>query len=227
MLFISIKKKTIGLFFLAIILCLVAVTIYSAAKVSHNENKYQSVLAMTQMFDDTHFIAYISDVEAHKNKQNIEVFDITKGEVIITEPTCMDIQNEVFNYVKTIKSLYTKVMPFPEKGYVIRVPFDTPIKVNQKLINEAGIKAVDSLFIILSDKEAPIMLILDGQERPYFYTFNANIQALLDYVKLKPLADQSQESMEDTDQENTDIPTEIETEEEPSDTTTEKVEETD
>ncbi len=227
MLFIGIKKKTAGLFFLAIILCLVAVTIYSAVKVSHNENKYQSVLAMTQMFDDTHFIAYISDMEAHKDKQNIEVFDITKGKVIITEPSSIDIQNEVFNYVKTIKSLYTRVMAFPEKGYVIRVPFDTPIKVKQKLINDAGIKVLDSVFIILSDKEAPIMLILDSQERPYFYTFNASIKPLLDYVKLSPEAEQSKESMEDTDLENNDIPTEIETEEQISDTTKETEEESD
>lgn len=214
MLFISIKKKTLGLFFVAIILCLVVVIIYSTVKVSHNENKYQSVLAMTQMFDDTHFIAYITDVEAHKEKQSVEVFDIAKGEVIITEPSSIDIQNEVFNYVKTIKGLYTKVMPFPEKGYIIRVPFDTPIKVNQELLNNAGIRALDSIFIILSDKEAPIILILDNQEKPYFYTFNASVQPLLDYVKLKPEADKSQESMENPDLENTDIPTEIETEEE-------------
>lgn len=208
MLFISIKKKTMGIFLLAIILCLVVVTIYSAVKVSHNENKYQSVLAMTKMFDDTHFIAYISDVETHKDKQNIEVFDITKGEVIISEPICIDIQNEVFNYVKTIKNLYTKVMPFPEKGYVIRVPFENPIKVKEKILNDAGIKVLDSVFIILSDKEAPIMLILDSQERPYFYTFNSSIQPLLDYVKLKPETERSNNSNE-----NTDIPTEIEKEE--------------
>ena len=224
MLFISIKKKTLGLVFVGIILCLVVVLIYSTVKVSHNENKYQSVLAMTQMFDDTHFIAYISDVEAHKNKQNVEVFDIAKGEVILTEPSSIDIQSEVFNYVKTIKGLYTKVMPFPEKGYVIRVPFDTPMKVDQELLNKSGIKVVDSLFIILSDKEAPIMLILDSQERPYFYTFNASVQPLLDYVKLKPEENKSQESMENIDLENTDITTENETGEEPDDTATEKEE---
>jgi len=219
MLFISIKKKTMGLFLAAVILCLVAVIIYTAVRVSYNENKYQSVLAMTQMFDDTHFIAYISNVEAHKEKRNIEVFDIAKGEVIRSEPSNIDIQNEVFNYVKSIKSLYTKVMPFPDKGYVIRVPFDTPMKVDQKLLLESGIKAVDSIFIILSDKEAPIMLILDSQERPYFYTFNASVQPLLDYVKLKPEAEKPQESQDDTNQEDTDIPTEIETEEELPDLT--------
>ena len=105
-------------------------------------------------------------------------------------------------------------MPFPDKGYVIRVPFDTPMKVDQKLLNKSGIKVVDSVFIILSDKEAPIMLILDSQERPYFYTFNASVQPLLDYVNLKPEEDKQQESMDDAGQENTDIPTEVETEEE-------------
>lgn len=209
MVFISIKKKTFGIFLVIVIFCLLAVTVYAAVKVSHNENKYQSVLVMTQMFDDTHFIAYISGKDAKDRSKNIEVFDITKGEVIISEPSNINIQNEVFNYLKTIKSLYTKVMPFPEKGYVIRVPFNESIKVKQKILNESGIKTLDSLFIILSDKEAPIILILDSQERPYFYTFNASIQPLLDYVKLDPEAEQSNYNLEDTG-----IPADIEVEDE-------------
>ncbi len=192
MIFISVKRKTLGFIVLAIILCLVAVSIYSTVKIAQNENKYQSVLNMTRMFEDTHFIAYISDVEAQRESQGIEVFDIGKSEVISKAPLTADIQNEVFNYVKAIDKLYTKVMPFPEKGYVIRVPFEPPMNVKVKLLNESGIKTLDSVFIIISDKEAPILLVLDSQRRPYFYTFKASVQPLLDYVKLKPQAKASE-----------------------------------
>lgn len=209
MIFISIRKKTFGIFLAIVIMCLLAVTVYAAVKVTHNENKYQSVLTITRMFDDTHFIAYISGRDPDHRSKNIEVFDITKGEVIFSEPCSLDIQNEVFNYVKTIKSLYTKVMPFPDKGYVIRVPFDPPMKTDQKLLNKSGIKTLDSVFIILSDKEIPIMLVLDSQERPYFYTFNASIQPLLDHVKLNPGAERSGEHLKDAD-----APSESETGEE-------------
>lgn len=222
MIFISIKKKTLGLILVVVILCLLVVSIYATVKVSHNENKYQSVLVMTEMFEDTHFIAYISGREAERETKRIEVFDITKGKVILSEPINMDIQNEVFNYVKTIKSLYTKVIPFPEKGYVIRVPFDASLKVKQKLLNQVGIKSLDSIFIILSDKEAPILLVLDSQERPYFYTFNASIQPLLDYVKLNPEAEQSKDTLEDAN-----TSTNIETEQEFSNTPTESEKELD
>ena len=197
MIFIGIRKRTFGIFLAVVILCLLAVSVYAAVKVSHNENKYQSVLAMTKMFDDTHFIAYISGSNTAERSKNIEAFDITKGEIIISQPSNINIQNEVFNYLKTIKSLYTKVMPFPDKGYVIRVPFNESIRVDQKILNDSGIKSVDSLYIILSDKEAPIILILDNQERPYFYTFNASIQPLLEYIKLNPEAEQSINSLED------------------------------
>lgn len=190
MIFISIKRKTLGLIVSFVILILVAATVFATVQVFNNQNKYESVLAMTEMFEDTNFIKYISGVETSQKKpgekQFVEVFDIEEGKVIISELSNLEIQNEVCNYLKTIKSLYTKVMPFPEKGYVIRIPFEKPIKVDQKLLNKSGIKAVDSVFIIVSDKEAPIMLILDGQEKPYFYTFNASIQPLLDYVKLNP-----------------------------------------
>lgn len=210
MIFITVKKKTLGIIVLVIILCLIGVTIYSSARIAQNENKYQSVLGITRMFDDTHFITYMSDVseeEAQREKPNVEVFDISRGEVVVKKPLNADIQNEVFNYVKTIKSLYTKVMPFPEKGYVIRVPFDPARAVDIKLLNDAGIKTLDSVFIIVSDKEAPIILVLDSQRRPYFYTFNASVKPLLDYLKIKPEAkaldenDASQDQTTDLEQE--------------------------
>lgn len=186
MIFISIRKKTFGIFLTVVVLCILAITVYAAVKVSQSVNKYNSVLEITRMFDDTHFIAYITDRNENNNSKNIEVFDITKGGVIARKPSTMEMQNEVINYVKSIKSLCTKIMPFPEKGYVIRVPIDPPVKVKQKQLNDAGIKTLDCVFIILSDKEDPILLVLDKQERPYFYTFDASIQPLLDYMKLSP-----------------------------------------
>ena len=71
MVFISIKKKPWNILSYRYLLpfgghCL------CCCKVSHNENKYQSVLAMTQMFDDTHFIAYISGKDAKDRSKNIE-----------------------------------------------------------------------------------------------------------------------------------------------------------
>jgi hypothetical protein len=227
MIFIGIRKRTFGILLAVLILCLLAVTAYAAIKVSHNENKYQSVLAITKMFDDTHFIAYISGSNTEDRSKNIEVFDIVKGEVIISEPSNISIQKEVFNYLKTIKSLYTKVMPFPDKGYVIRVPFNESVRVDQKILNDSGIKSIDSLYIILSDKEAPIILILDSHERPYFYTFNASIQPLLEYVKLNPETESKKESIYDADQRENIIPEEIETYENKEDVTTENEEKSD
>ncbi len=186
MIFVSVRRKTLGFIVLAIILCLVVFSIYSTVRIAQNENKYQSVLNMTRMFEDTHFIAYLSDEETQRENQNVEVFDIGRGEVISKTPLNKEIQNEVFNYVKAIKSLYTKVIPFPEKGYVIRVPFDPPMKVKSKYLNDVGIKTLSSVFIIISEKEAPLLLVLDNQQRPYFYIFNASVQPLLDFVKLTP-----------------------------------------
>ncbi|HBR03321.1 MAG TPA: hypothetical protein DD738_12010 [Ruminiclostridium sp.] len=185
MVFISVKRKTLGFVALIVILCLVAVSIYSILKIAENENKYQSILVMARMFQDTDFIAYISDQEAKAEKPVIEVFDISKGEVISKTSVNIEIQNEVFHYIKAVKTLYTKVIPFPSKGYIIRVPFEKPMNVKIKLLNDVGIKTLDSAFIILSEKEAPLLLVLDDQHRPYFYTFNASVQPLLDYVKLE------------------------------------------
>ena len=60
----------------AIILCLVVVNLLYR-KVSHQENYTKSVLAMTQMFDDTTFIA-ISQMWKLQGKTVREVFDIKR-----------------------------------------------------------------------------------------------------------------------------------------------------
>ena len=193
MIFITIKKKTLGFALLVIILFVAGVAFYSSSRIAQNENKYQSVLGITQRFDDTHFITYMSDENALNESPNVEVFDIEQGKVVAKKPVNMEIQNEVFNYVKTVKALYTKVIPFPGKGFVIRVPFEPVRDVSIKLLNDSGIKTLDSVFIIITDTEQPIILVLDSQQRPYFYTFNANIQPLLDYLSVKPGEQVSQE----------------------------------
>jgi len=167
--------------------------VYSSAKIAENENKYQSILCLARMFDEATFIAYLGDISAQTDKYNIEVFDIEKGEVIIKKSISPDMQNEAYNYVSNVKSLYTRVIPFPEKGYVIRIPFNPPRNVNVELLNNQGIKSLDSIFIILSDREAPVLLVLDSKLRPFFYTFSASIQPLLDYLDLKPNAPSNSE----------------------------------
>ncbi|NLU52880.1 MAG: hypothetical protein GXX10_08480 [Clostridiaceae bacterium] len=193
MFFISINKRSVGYIVAVIFLCLMVLYVYSSAKIAENENKYQSILCLARMFDEATFIAYLGDISAQTDKYNIEVFDIEKGEVIIKKSISPDMQNEAYNYVSNVKSLYTRVIPFPEKGYVIRIPFNPPRNVNVELLNNQGIKSLDSIFIILSDREAPVLLVLDSKLRPFFYTFSASIQPLLDYLDLKPNAPSNSE----------------------------------
>lgn len=193
MFFISINKRSVGYIVAVIFLCLMVLYVYSSAKIAENENKYQSILCLARMFDEATFIAYLGDISAQTDKYNIEVFDIEKGEVIIKKSISPDMQNEAYNYVTNVKSLYTRVIPFPEKGYVIRIPFNPPRNVNVELLNNQGIKSLDSIFIILSDREAPVLLVLDSKLRPFFYTFSASIQPLLDYLDLKPNAPSNSE----------------------------------
>lgn len=186
MFFVSLNKRSVGLIVGVIVLCMLVLYVYSSAKIAENENKYQSILCLAKMFDEATFLAYLGDISAQTDKYNIEVFDIEKGDVILRKSISPDMQNEAYNYVTNVKSLYTKVIPFPDKGYVIRIPFNPPKTIHVELLNSQGIKSLDSVFVILSDKEAPVLLVLDSKLRPYFYTFSASIQPLLDYLDLKP-----------------------------------------
>lgn len=188
MIYISVKRKTAGIIGTVLVLGLLALNGYTAASARNTSNKYEALLSYSERFDSTSLVGYFTASDTQSaNTGNIEVFDIAKGEVISREPMTMDIQNEVINAVKSIESLYTKVSPIPSIGYVVRIPFDKEVAIENKYLNGAGIKDVSQVFFIIQDKEPPILLVLDIKARPFFFVFKASLEPLIEYLQLKPV----------------------------------------
>ena len=61
MFLLLLTKKNVGIVVFAIILCLIALCAYSLAMISESKYKYESVITITKMFDDTHFIAFMTN----------------------------------------------------------------------------------------------------------------------------------------------------------------------
>jgi len=118
--------------------------------------------------------------------KDVEIFDISKGEVIKTIQSNPVIQKEAEKYLKSITGMYAKVKAFPESGYIIRVPLEPPVKVQGQWLTNYGIDSVDEVFILFPGQGTPYLLVLDERSRPLFYNFEGNTDVLLKILDFNP-----------------------------------------
>ena len=76
-----------------------------------------------------------------------------------------------------------KFNPIPDKGYVINIPFETPVKVKNQWLNAF----VDEVFIIFPEQEKPYLMVSDNKIELSFLSFEGNIDLLLKNINFHPL----------------------------------------
>jgi hypothetical protein len=70
------------------------------------------------------------------------------------------------------------VKPLPSKGYIVKIPINPPLMVQNQFINAP----VDNIFIIFTETEPPILLLLDEKGKPFVYNFSAKTDTLKKYL---------------------------------------------
>ncbi|MEN6316756.1 MAG: hypothetical protein ABFD25_21170 [Clostridiaceae bacterium] len=113
---------------------------------------------------------------------NVELFDIGKGCVIKMTPVDDAVLAESKKIIKGITGYYLKANAIPEKGNIIKIPFEPDLNVRNKWLNNCGIKAIDKMYIVYPEEGTPYVLILDKRGRPYLYNFGCDANRLLNKV---------------------------------------------
>jgi len=142
--------------------------------------KYRALQYLTSHFSESALMAFVASSNSSYNTTNIEIFDISKGEVIVEVKPRPSVREEAIKYLKGINGIYTKVNAFPDKGYIIRIPLSPPVAVQNQWLNSFNIKSVDGLFVLFPEDEKPYILVLDEASRPFFYTFDIPTNKLLE-----------------------------------------------
>lgn len=113
---------------------------------------------------------------------NIEIFDLNKESVIKVVKSDTEIEREVEDCIKNIKGIVTKFNPIPDNGYMIKIPLETPIMIDNQLLKSF----VDEVIIILPKGENPYLMLFDNKDRALFFTFEKKLDSLLKRLKLSP-----------------------------------------
>jgi hypothetical protein len=126
------------------------------------------------------FFLFTDNGEAVKN---IELFHIGKNKIVKTIPTNPTIQSEAEKILKTADSVVKKLNPIPDQGYMIRIPLEPPVQLENKWINAL----IDEVILIIPEEEKPHILIFDDENNMYFFTFQRKMDTIIKALDIPPL----------------------------------------
>ena len=174
-----IRKKILIILALAV-LCTIVSGIYRTRLANES-------LQASGEYDEEVVAAFMSAIDNFAQEDNdIELFDIEKGEVVERFKLTEQIRNAVLTHLDNISGMYVKVNAFPSKGRILKVRIEPQAEIVNKWPNSYGIFLASNVFFIYPDSGTPFILMLDSSNRPLFFNFEAeNKYDLLDYLGIK------------------------------------------
>ena len=189
MLIVKVNRKLFTSLTLAIVLIFSLIfNIYSYFHNTELSDKYESLICISNQFGKVGVLPFIAsaDIDAYRNGV-VEIFDVSKGEVIKKIPLSDEIQKAATGYLDRISSVYGKFKPFPDDGYIVKIPLTPSVKVQSNLLNDYNIYFVKEVFILFPKQSKPYLLILDPKSRPLFYNFEGDAKSLLKKLMIESI----------------------------------------
>ncbi len=188
MVIIKINRKLVKLLIAIVLILSLGFNIYSYLHNIQLANKYESIICISNQFSATSLLSFVTSADISQNDNRvIEIFDITKGEVIKKVQHSNSIQKIVDSFLNGISGMYVKVKAFPDKGYIVRIPLNPPVKVQTHWLKYYNINSVDQVFVLFPQQGSPYLLVLDDKLRPYFFNFTGNTEELLKKLDFYPI----------------------------------------
>lgn len=117
----------------------------------------------------------VCSTSIHAESKQVELFDIQLDKVTKTIPVNPSFQNHAKDYLNNIDNIYTKINPIPKEGYMIKIPLEPPIRVNNQWINSY----VDEVIVVLPKDEDPYLMTFDDENNIHILTFKGDTEFLL------------------------------------------------
>lgn len=120
-------------------------------------------------------ITLLSKTVSAETNQYVEVFDIKNDKVIMQVNADIVLQQEAKKFLEGITGVYVKFNPIPKEGYMIKVPLEPSIMVENQWFNDL----VNEVIIIFTSEEDPYIMIFDDENRAHFLTSEGDLVQLL------------------------------------------------
>lgn len=111
----------------------------------------------------------------------VEIFHINKGKVVAKKAMTPKIHKETEAILQGITDLYRQFDPFPDQGYMVRIPLDPAIPIK----NEWAEELVSEVILIFPEYENPHLMIFNDENMPLFFHFQASVDGIIKELNLK------------------------------------------
>lgn len=123
------------------------------------------------------------EVQTVVTSDGTEVFDITKGEVVLTIPNSNSLQKLVKDWLSSASGIAGSLRIEPTNGIAIKIPLTPPYKVQNKWITGTVTEVI--MFVGESKTYYPTLLVLTKENHPVaFYIKDHNLENFLKEYKL-------------------------------------------
>jgi len=121
-------------------------------------------------------ILFLSSMNVYaEGNKNIEIFDITQEKVVKVVQPNQQVEKLVLDYLHQIDGFVAKCDPIPNKGYAIRVPLESSVKIQNRWINGT----VDEVIIIIEGETLePFLVVFENGQRFLCLHFKGNLNKL-------------------------------------------------
>lgn len=182
------KNKRLRILAVTIIIVIsLGFNIFSCIENAKLSDQYTGLVCITNQFSKTNLVTFVISKEVCPQQTgSIEIFDIKNGQVVKTVPSNPTIQNQGIHFLNGITGPYEKVTGFPEEGFIVKIPYEPSLAVENRWLNTFGIKSLHQIFILFPKQQKPYLLVLDDKNRPFFYNFQGDTAAFLNELHFQP-----------------------------------------
>lgn len=133
------------------------------------------------LFSFLFLFLFSTNASAQTNRQ-IEIFDISKEQVVKRIPVSMEIQEDVKRLLERTTSVYPKVKPIPSRGFMIKVPLEPALELRNQWLHGK----INQVILVFPPKERPFYLVMDEKNRTHLFLFEGETSTLLRKLNYKP-----------------------------------------
>lgn len=137
---------------------------------------------LPQALDWSSIPAHFMEEQNKQRNNQIQVFDVKKGSVILSVANNEDFQAEAKKWLSDITSLAPEIQPDMGATYIIRVPLTPHQTVN---VGNVNLTAKEVFLFYYSDTDdEPLLLVFDENKKPYFFHIHEDVTPFLKKLEL-------------------------------------------
>jgi hypothetical protein len=137
------------------------------------------------------FLLHNNQAVSQTLRPNVSIFDVKQEKVIKVIPLTIEMLNLTLNVLQASPEIYSGFTLNPKNGFILHIPFTTPIKVNNPLYPDK----IKEIYLFLEEDEKIKALLFFESAKSRIVVLNYDAKKFIEESQLSELWIQSTKSV--------------------------------